>query len=76
MGYRRKNARPRVALWMLVALGDIVLLLASVGLPLLVALLSVVTVTLGGLGARRIMRRGVLASNDPVAVPVAARRRA
>ncbi|MFI7575163.1 hypothetical protein [Micromonospora sp. NPDC049497] len=76
MGYRRKNARPRVALWMLVALGDIVLLLASVGMPLLVALLSVVTVTLGGLGVRRMTRRGALTSNDAVAVPVVARRRA
>lgn len=76
MGYRRKNARPRVALWMLVALGDIVLLLASVGMPLLVALLGVVTVTLGGLGVRRMMRRGALASNDAMAVPVVARRRA
>ena len=76
MGYRRKNARPRVALWMLVALGDIVLVLASVGVPLLMALLGVVTVTLGGVGVRRMTRRGALASNDPVAVPVGARRRA
>ncbi|SCL55027.1 hypothetical protein GA0070606_2379 [Micromonospora citrea] len=76
MGYRRKDARPRVALWMLVALGDIVLLLTAVGLPVLFALLSVVTVTLAGVAARRFTRRGGLARDNAVTVPVAARRRA
>ncbi|MEU4778909.1 hypothetical protein [Micromonospora sp. NPDC023633] len=76
MGYRRRDARPRVALWMLVALGDIVLLLVSAGLPVLFALLSVVTVTLAGVGARRFVRRGALAREDAVTAPVAARRRA
>ncbi|MEH1097599.1 hypothetical protein [Micromonospora sp. CPCC 205561] len=76
MGYRRRDARPRVALWMLVALGDIVLLLTAAGLPVLFALLSVVTVTLAGVGIRRFARRGTLAREEPVAVPVTARRRA
>ena len=31
MGYRRRDARPRLALWMLVALGDAILLLVSAG---------------------------------------------
>ncbi|MEU9505054.1 hypothetical protein AB0D32_02075 [Micromonospora sp. NPDC048170] len=76
MGYRRRDARPRVALWMLVALGDIVLLLVSAGLPLLYALVTVVTVTLAGVGAHRFARRGAIARDDAVTVPVAARRRA
>ncbi|MEH0970850.1 hypothetical protein V6U77_06885 [Micromonospora sp. CPCC 205546] len=76
MGYRLRNARPRVALWMLVALGDIVLLLTAAGLPVLFALLSVVTVTLAGVGVRRFARRGALAREDAATVSVAARRRA
>jgi hypothetical protein len=54
MGYRYRNARPRLALWMLVALGDVALLLISVGLPVLVALLGVVAITLGAVGVRRL----------------------
>ncbi|MER7415349.1 hypothetical protein ABT346_00945 [Micromonospora peucetia] len=76
MGYRLRDARPRVALWMLVAVGDIVLLLTAAGLPVLVALLSVVTVTLAGVGVRRFARRNTLARENTAAVPVAARRRA
>ncbi|MBQ1074517.1 hypothetical protein KBX06_15280 [Micromonospora sp. C31] len=76
MGYRLRNARPRVALWMLVALGDIVLLLTAAGLPLLFALLSVVTVTLAGVGAWRLARRGALAREHAATVVVPARRRA
>lgn len=75
MGYRRKDTRPRVALWMLVALGDIVLVLVSVGLPVLVALLSVVTVTLAGVAGWRLSRRGDLAREESP-VPAMARRRA
>ncbi|MGS2614246.1 hypothetical protein ACVCAH_06905 [Micromonospora sp. LZ34] len=76
MGYRRKDARPRLALWMLVALGDIVLVLVSAGLPVLVALLSVVTVTVAGVAVWRLSRRGALAREDaPVPVPVLGRRR-
>ncbi|MDO3701214.1 hypothetical protein Q3W71_05905 [Micromonospora sp. C28SCA-DRY-2] len=75
MGYRRKDARPRVALWMLVALGDIVLVLASLGLPVLVALLSVVTVTVAGVAGWRLSRRGALAREESP-VPAMARRRA
>jgi hypothetical protein len=79
MSYRRNAARPRVALWMLVALGDIVLLLASVGISALVALVSVVTVTAAAVGARLLVRRGASVRDGisaPVAVPVATRRRA
>ncbi len=76
MSYRRKDTRPRVALWMLVALGDVVLLLASAGLPILVALLAVVTVTVAGVVFWRLSRREPLARADAVTVPVASRRRA
>ncbi|MEU6073080.1 hypothetical protein [Micromonospora sp. NPDC047074] len=65
-----------MALWMLVALGDIVLLLVSAGLPVLYALVTVVTVTLAGVGAVRFARRGAIAREDAVPVSVAARRRA
>ncbi|WP_422734329.1 hypothetical protein ACN26Y_03670 [Micromonospora sp. WMMD558] len=76
MSYRRKDTRPRVALWMLVALGDVVLLLASAGLPVLVALLTVGTVTVAGVVVWRLFRRATLTRTDAVTVPVAARRRA
>ncbi|NBE81367.1 hypothetical protein [Micromonospora rubida] len=80
MGHRIRDARPRLALWMLVALGDVVLLLVSAGLPVLFALFSVVTVTVAGVAAWRMTRRGALAREErisgPVATPVASRRRA
>ncbi|GAA2224343.1 hypothetical protein ACFY2R_02885 [Micromonospora olivasterospora] len=81
MGRRFTDRRPRLALWMLVALGDAVLLLVGVGLPVLVALLSVVAVTVAGVAAWRMTRRSTVASKDvrrpaPVTVPHMARRRA
>lgn len=77
MGYRRRDARPRLALWMLVALGDAVLLLVSAGIWALIALLSVVTVAVCGVAAWRLTRRSALASEDaPVVVPAMSRRRA
>ncbi|WP_406038014.1 hypothetical protein OG799_24530 [Micromonospora sp. NBC_00898] len=76
MSYRRRDTRPRLALWMLVALGDIVLLLVSAGVPALVALLGVVAVTVAGVAAWRLTRRSALAGEGAATVPVAARRRA
>lgn len=76
MGYRRKDTRPRLALWMLVALGDIVLLLVSAGVPALVALIGVVAVTVAGVAAWRLSRRTALTGEGRMPVPVAARRRA
>ncbi|MFC5923610.1 hypothetical protein [Micromonospora vulcania] len=80
MSYRRRDARPRLALWMLVALGDAVLLLVSAGIWAFIALLSVVTIAVCGVVAWRLTRRGALAHDDarsvPVAVPMATRRRA
>ncbi|SCG41806.1 hypothetical protein [Micromonospora halophytica] len=74
MGSRRKDTRPRLALWMLVALGDIVLLMVSVGLSVLVASLAVVAVTAAGIGAWRFTRR--TAVNREAAVPVVGRQQA
>ncbi|MGI5525471.1 hypothetical protein ACQEUX_31645 [Micromonospora sp. CA-259024] len=75
MGYRRRDARPRLALWMLVALGDAILLLVSMGLSAFIALLSVVTVAVCGATAWRLTRRGALARKEAVA-PAMGRRRA
>ncbi|SCE74391.1 hypothetical protein [Micromonospora mirobrigensis] len=74
MGYRRKDARPRLALWMLVALGDAVLLLAMMGLSALVALLTVVALVGAGVVVRRMTRRGALVDEEPIPTVVARRR--
>ncbi|MGB2568237.1 hypothetical protein ACPFP2_07290 [Micromonospora citrea] len=74
MGSRRKDTRPRLALWMLVALGDIVLLMVSVGLSVLVAMLAVVAVTAAAIAAWRFTRRTALTRDD--AVPVVTRQEA
>ena len=76
MGHRRRDARPRLALWMLVALGDAVLLLVSVGMPVLVALVGVVTVVACGVAAWRLSRRPALVREDAPVVPAMSRRRA
>ncbi|AXO33184.1 hypothetical protein ACGF5H_03610 [Micromonospora chalcea] len=70
MGYRRRDTGPRLALWMLVALGDVVLLLIAAGLSAPVAVLGVLTLTIAGVAVWRWMRR------TPVPVPASARRRA
>ncbi|MDG4807875.1 hypothetical protein O7634_14055 [Micromonospora sp. WMMD1120] len=74
MGYRRRDNRPRLALWMLVAFGDAVLLLVAAGMSALVALLSVAVVTACGVGAWRFTRRGALAREE-TPVPALSRRR-
>ncbi|GHJ17553.1 MULTISPECIES: hypothetical protein [unclassified Micromonospora] len=71
MGYRRRDTGPRLALWMLVALGDAVLLLITAGLSAPVAVLGVLTLTVAGVAAWRWTRRPAA-----VPVPVASRRRA
>ncbi|MCF0096553.1 hypothetical protein AB0B39_02710 [Micromonospora sp. NPDC049114] len=83
MGYRRRDAKPRLALWMLVAFGDAVLLLVAAGVPAFIALLSVVTVAVCGVGAWRLSRRGALAPEEARAqalsetqMPALSRRRA
>ncbi|WFE33715.1 hypothetical protein [Micromonospora sp. WMMD975] len=71
MGYRRRDTGPRLALWMLVALGDAVLLLISAGMSAPVAVLGVLTLTVAGVAAWRWTRRPAT-----VPVPTGTRRRA
>lgn len=80
MSYRHRAAKPSVALWMLVAIGDVALILASAGMAALFALASVVTIAVAAVGAWRFVRHAT-PHRDPVparvTVPtVAARRRA
>jgi ABC-type polysaccharide/polyol phosphate export permease len=76
MGYRHKDTGPRLALWMLVAFLDVVLLLVSAGLSAPVAVLTVVALVVAGVAAWRLARRTTLAGRAAVPVPVATRRRA
>lgn len=48
---RLRMAKPRLALWMLVALGDVALLIASGGILVLIALVGLVAVTVALAGA-------------------------
>ncbi|HEX2771170.1 MAG TPA: hypothetical protein VHN18_01915 [Micromonosporaceae bacterium] len=68
MSYRRHAAKPSVALWMLVAAGDVLLILSSVGIFALIALVSVVAV--GAAAGYLLMRRSAAADE---AVPAAVR---
>ncbi|MEU5723044.1 hypothetical protein [Micromonospora sp. NPDC047738] len=76
MGYRHRDTGPRLALWMLVALGDIVLLLVSAGLAAPVAVLAVVALVVAGVVTWRLARRTTLAGRDVLPVPAGTRRRA
>ncbi|MEV0429600.1 hypothetical protein ACIBPB_01790 [Micromonospora sp. NPDC049836] len=76
MRYRHKDTGPRLALWMLVALGDIVLLLVSAGLSAPVAAFGVVALVVAGVASWRLARRTTLTGRGAVSVPVAPRRRA
>ena len=78
MSFRRRAAKPSLALWMLVAIGDVLLILAGLSLTALIALASVVTVAVAAAGTWLLVRQGVPNRgkvSTPVAVPVAARRR-
>jgi hypothetical protein len=73
MSYRRHTTKPSVVLWVLVALGDLLLILSSVGLLALIALASVVAV--GTAAGLLLIRRSAAATEAvPAAVPVASRR--
>ncbi|TDB75746.1 hypothetical protein [Micromonospora sp. KC723] len=74
MGRRRGNHRPRIALWTLVLLADIILLMVSAGLSGPAALVAVVAVTATGVAAWRLARHPALSRAD--AVPVVTRRQA
>ncbi|MBM7079662.1 hypothetical protein [Micromonospora humida] len=77
MSYRRRDARPRLALWMLVALGDVVLLLLSAGVAVLVVSIAVVTVAAAGVAAWRLSRRTAMpTATDAVTMPLTSRKSA
>lgn len=67
MSYRRHAAKPSVALWMLVAVGDVLLILSSVGMLALIALVSVVTV---GAAAGYLLMRRSTAADEAVSAAV------
>ncbi|AVT33819.1 MULTISPECIES: hypothetical protein [unclassified Plantactinospora] len=66
MRSRHHATKPSIALWMLVAIGDLAILVASVGMVALIALASVVTVAVATVGAWFLLRRGV---QNQTAVP-------
>ncbi|GAB3969372.1 hypothetical protein V1634_20975 [Plantactinospora veratri] len=70
MRSRHHATKPSIALWMLVAIGDLALLVASVGMVALIALASVVTVAVATVGAWLLLRRGVQ-NRTPVPARVA-----
>lgn len=58
MRSRCRGTKPSVALWMLVAIGDLAILVASLGVVALIALVGVVTVAVGAVGGWLVLRRG------------------
>jgi hypothetical protein len=78
MSFRRRAAKPSLALWMLVAIGDVALIAAGAGLTALIALASVVTVAVAAVGTWLLARQSVPGRgrvSTPAGVPVASRRR-
>ncbi|MBE1487004.1 hypothetical protein [Plantactinospora soyae] len=78
MRFRHRATKPSIALWMVVAIGDLALLVASVGMVALVALASVVIVAVATVGGWLLLRRGMQDRNmvpARMAVPVTARPR-
>ncbi|MBL6278892.1 hypothetical protein JMF97_22280 [Micromonospora fiedleri] len=71
MGYRGRDARPRLALWTLVVLGNVVLLVAAVGVAVLATLLSLVTLAGAALAGWHLTRRGSVTRRGGMSVPVA-----
>lgn len=68
MTCRRHGTRPTLAFWMLVALADVALIVASVGV---VALLAVLAVVVTGAAGWRVVRRGIADQQDIGAPAVA-----
>ena len=72
MSYRRHTPKPSVLLWILVALGDLILIVSSVGVLAFIALASVVAV--GTAGGWLLIRRSAAANEAvPATVPVMSR---
>ncbi|HEY0698880.1 MAG TPA: hypothetical protein VGD43_13845 [Micromonospora sp.] len=86
MNFRRNAAKPSVALWMLVAIGDLVLLAVNFGIAAVIALVSIVAVAVAGVRALSPVRREASRRESvpaparvpvrPARMPVDSRRRA
>lgn len=72
MSYRRHLAKPSVALWMLVAVGDLLLILTSVGVLALIVLTGAVA-ALSGAGWLLVRRGAAADETAPAAAPVGSR---
>jgi hypothetical protein len=69
MIHRRRATLPGLALWMLVAVGDLALVIANLGVAAVLALVGVMTAALAAVVS--VMRRaGAARDQVPVAVPV------
>jgi len=76
MIHRRAGGKPSLALWMLVAVGDLAIIVANAGMAALIAFVGLVTAAAAAVGTS-IVRRAAAARAAvpaPVAVPVRARR--
>ncbi|SDT76486.1 hypothetical protein [Actinoplanes derwentensis] len=72
MNYRRYDVKPKIALWMLVAVADVAIIVASAGLLTVVLILTALAViAAGGVLAAR-----TFAGREPEPAKVVLRRRA
>jgi hypothetical protein len=77
MIHRRPGGKPSLALWMLVAVGDLAIIIANAGMAALIALVGLVTAAVAAVGTS-VVRRAATARASvpaPVAVPVSVRRK-
>jgi hypothetical protein len=74
VSYRHNPGKPTAALWMLVAVADVLLVLAAAGPLVLIALVTVAAIAVAAYGMLRHLRRETaMAGRTPVAVRVPAR---
>lgn len=71
MSYRRQPSKPTAVLWMLVAVADVVLVLASAGVLILAALALLAVIAAATVGTWRHLRRQ--AEGADVTAPVVGR---
>ena len=76
MTYRRYGTRPKLALWMLIALADVALIVATAGvLTMLLIVAGLVTVAAVVAGSRLLAQRDTT-RGETAAVPLTSRRSA
>jgi hypothetical protein len=75
MIHRRAGGKPSLALWMLVAVGNVAIIVANAGTAALIALVGLMTAGAAALGMSVVRRAAAARAAVPVAVPVRARRR-